>query len=799
MRKWFVFIVAVLNAYLAHSQSRISGIVFSDSSKPLSFVSVYLLNDSTNRNIPHGTLSNDSGKFELGPIQKGSYILVARLVGYDEFKAHIIVSGNSDTTFHIQLTDSSSGLGAVIVRSRKPVFVKKIDRFVFNVANSPAAVGGNAWDVLQHTPLVSANNSGSLSVMGNSSVTVYINNRKSFLSGEDLTSYLQSMPTDNIVSIEVITMPPVSYDAGSGGAVINIVLKKILDDGLKGSITLTDQQATYNKQRASLQLNYKHNRYTQSLTIGGGLGKSYAKFDNTINYYNINQTEVIPETFVSKPKTLSANTMISYDLSKNSSIGGLVDYSLRRTKTYDNALDNIYTDNALSSYVNNNDGQVNSDMVSGNLFYKFQRERRNQSLVINLDYFNYHNKTSSIFYSRYADDYAEVYNGNMSQATQNANNCSAKADYSQSVWGNINLETGIKYGYTETKNPYIFYNYSNNNWVYNPQVSNYFVYKEGVAAGYINLEKKISAKLDVKAGTRLENTHIKTVQEATNESHDQNYTRVLPTAYISYTINNSNNISFAIKNDFSRPPFFALNPFKNYASNKVIEVGNPFLQPATTISYELSYVLKNNYVFTAHYEHGASLFGQIQTISPPDTLLYQQTNYGKSDIWSLVSVVNQPIVKGKWEINLTNTVQWLNYDISAGQIRSNKIHGMYIGSLNQTLKNIFSSGIDASVYGMYQSSLVNTNLLGKSFGEVDFGLTKNFAGAGLKVSLFANDIFKTSIYTVHSMGNSSFRSDFRSYYDDRYLRVSLIKSFGNKKVKAAEQRTTGNSEEKNRM
>ncbi|MFT4203608.1 MAG: TonB-dependent receptor [Chitinophagaceae bacterium] len=792
-----ILIMALGISVFGYAQVSVSGKVVDANGSPVAYSTVEFNKDGKS----YGKIADSVGFYALSLSDTGVYKVKVSSFNFRDSIYRIDIA-DSAVVHDFQLAENGgSTLGNVTVSSnkRKPFMQKKVDRFVFNVAESPIAVGGDAWSVLQHTPLISADNSGKLSIVGNTSASVYINNRKSFLSGADLMNYLQTMPSDNIVSIEVITTPPASYDAGSGGGVINIVLKKILDNGLKGSLTLTDQQATYNRQKASLQLNYKHNRYSQSLTVGGGLGKTFTKFDNTINYFNINQTEIVNEKYITDDKPLSASTSIGYDLSKNSTIGGLVDYSHRRSKSYDYALDDINMNDRLSAYVNNNDGHSSSDMISGNLFYRLVEDKNERSFIVNLDYFNYRSNNDGAFYSRYADSPSEIYNGNMSEAKQKANNYSIKVDYSQQIFKTVTLEIGAKYGYTETKNPYTFYNYSDNDWTYNPQVSNYFVYKEGVTAAYLSLEKKLSSKLDVKAGARIENTDIKTLQQATNESNNQSYTKILPTAYISYAINGVNNLSFAIKNDFERPSFYTLNPFKVYTSNKVIEMGNPFLQPAKIIAYELSYMLKSNYIFTARYQHSSSLFGQIQTIATPDTLLYQQGNYGKSGIWSLISVINQPIIKSKWEINFSNTVQWLKYDIHADQIQSNKTHGLYIGSLNQTFKNLFKTGIEASLFGMYQSNIVNTNLLGKSFGEVDFGLTKNFANAGFKISLYANDIFKTSVYTVHSIGNSSFRSDFRSYYDNRYLRISIIKSFGNKKVKTDQQRSTGNEDEKGRI
>ncbi|MDR0792221.1 MAG: carboxypeptidase regulatory-like domain-containing protein, partial [Chitinophagaceae bacterium] len=269
------------------AQHTISGGVADKQAAPLAFANI-ILTSSSDSLFKKGVVSDSAGNFRFNNLHAGNYKLTASLINYLNYSARFNLS--ADTSIFVQLNDTLQDLNAIVITSRKPVFEKTADRFVFNVANSPLTTGGAAWDVLQHTPMLMVNNT-SVSIIGSSGATVYINDRKSVLSGEDLARYLQAMPADNIIKIEVITAPSAKYEAGTGGGIINIVLKKILDDGLNGSLTLGDRQATYNNQNGSLQLNYRHNRYSQSFTASTGLGKQHFGFDNIITYTNPQQQE----------------------------------------------------------------------------------------------------------------------------------------------------------------------------------------------------------------------------------------------------------------------------------------------------------------------------------------------------------------------------------------------------------------------------------------------------------------------------------------------------------------------------
>lgn len=85
----------------------------------------------------------------------------------------------------------------VVLVGKKPTVENKVDRTVFNVANSSILAGNTTWDVLKMAPLVSIDNNDVLKAEGEN-VTVYINDRKSVFSGKELKEYLKTIPTDNL-------------------------------------------------------------------------------------------------------------------------------------------------------------------------------------------------------------------------------------------------------------------------------------------------------------------------------------------------------------------------------------------------------------------------------------------------------------------------------------------------------------------------------------------------------------------------------------------------------------------------
>lgn len=92
-----------------------------------------------------------------------------------------LCSGSKDT---LESKVKEKEIEAVTFVAKKPTVESKVDRTVFNVANSSILAGNTTWDVLRMTPLVSIDNNDAIKAEGET-VTVYINDRKPYSQGKN--------------------------------------------------------------------------------------------------------------------------------------------------------------------------------------------------------------------------------------------------------------------------------------------------------------------------------------------------------------------------------------------------------------------------------------------------------------------------------------------------------------------------------------------------------------------------------------------------------------------------------------
>ncbi|MEM7484785.1 MAG: TonB-dependent receptor [Bacteroidota bacterium] len=122
-----------------------------------------------------------------------------------------------------------------------------------------------------------------------------------------------------------------------------------------------------------------------------------------------------------------------------------------------------------------------------------------------------------------------------------------------------------------------------------------FDVEENVWAGYAMANQKLSDKLSVLAGLRVENTNITaTGNNILNEEEDQgditeesSYTNVLPGVHFKYDLSNRTILRFAWTNTLARPNYVDLTPFLDVTEDEEIFVGNPQLDPTTSMNFDL--------------------------------------------------------------------------------------------------------------------------------------------------------------------------------------------------------------------
>ncbi len=180
--------------------------------------------------------------------------------------------------------------------------------------------------------------------------------------------------------------------------------------------------------------------------------------------------------------------------------------------------------------------------------------------------------------------------------------------------------------------------------------TNHFLYKETINAAYLNLNKDWS-RLSLQVGVRLENTISNGHQLGNVTKPDstfrRTYTNLFPTAYMLYKLDtlSKHQISFSYGRRIDRPFYQDLNPFISPLDKFSIYVGNPYLKPTFTNTFELSHIFKNKTTTTVSYNSTTDIIEE--TIDLANSIyISRPANIGKSSVLGLS--ITSSLKTAKW-------------------------------------------------------------------------------------------------------------------------------------------------------
>ncbi|MBQ9418452.1 MAG: TonB-dependent receptor [Bacteroidales bacterium] len=186
----------------------------------LAFVNVAVL-DSADSAFVKGAATNFDGMFEVQGIPAGSYLLRITAIGYRNRLVPFSVSNNTALgTLRVQ--PGATTLAEVEITAEKPLYAMDGEKLIYNVSEDPSIQTGTTEDALQNAPGVEVDVEGNITLRGVSSVEIWINDKPSKLTEENLKTYLQTLPANALARIETITNPSAKY-ATDAEAVINII------------------------------------------------------------------------------------------------------------------------------------------------------------------------------------------------------------------------------------------------------------------------------------------------------------------------------------------------------------------------------------------------------------------------------------------------------------------------------------------------------------------------------------------------------------------------------------------------
>ena len=198
----------------------VGSLIDSTKNEPLMYCNVALL-AAEDSSFVKGASTDANGYFEVKEVPAGEYLLRISYVGYPTRFLPVAVSNNT-ALGTINMKPGASQLKTVTITAARPLYAMDGEKMIYNVADDPTIQAGTTEDALQNAPGVEVDVEGNITLRGVSSVEIWVNDKPSKLTSENLKTYLQTLPANALDRIETITNPSAKY-ATDAEAVINII------------------------------------------------------------------------------------------------------------------------------------------------------------------------------------------------------------------------------------------------------------------------------------------------------------------------------------------------------------------------------------------------------------------------------------------------------------------------------------------------------------------------------------------------------------------------------------------------
>ena len=775
------FIVFIPNRVF--SQNQVRGQIVDKENQPVSFANVVLLNAKDSVSVIKGMISEDDGSFLFEEIENRPYVLKISFLGFADYIKRFEVEGNTNLG-KIELQETSNSLDEVTVKARKPKIERKIDRISFNVENSVIS-SLNTYEILKRTPGVIVSQ-GELLVK-NRPATVYINDRKVYLSTAELEQLLSGLSGENVKSVEVITTPPARYEAEGSGAILNIVMSKNPSIGYKGSVNASNTVAVLPKYSLGTSQYYKTNNLNAFASYNFNANNIYKNDESNVTYFEPDGSE--NSTWLgdferdTKNYAHSLNTILDFTLSEKSSLS--LSANLNFTPKNDSDLR----------------GQTDIYSASGSLDSLFTTDSRLENeaknMLFNADFStslgeNGAKLSAQVNYIRYDKDQDQDLNttyfyGNgdeirnniiMTRAMQNSDIYTGQVDITTNM-GSLPVETGIKYAGITSNSALDFYN--NTFALQVDELSDALDYDENIYAAYFSTSKELG-KWSLKAGLRGEYTDISGISAQNGLVNDQDYFQLFPTFYTMRSIGEESSISLEYNRRIERPRFQSLNPFQYYINENNVKEGNPALVPGIANKVLFNYSYKGALFFDLYWD---------RVDHSPSVLSFQDNQN------QLLRTVNDNLdytQQFSLDITYANFVtNWYYlYGYLSGFYMENQIYARESAAETYTIDtfsaflnvgNYFYFGGDGTFSGNVNTYFLPNILAGSykyenpQFG-LDLGLRKTFMNNKISVSINAEDILRTMNIPMQSQYLNQ-DNGFYAISETRRITFGVRYNFGN--------------------
>lgn len=741
--KFRLFLTLLLTSYLtinAQITGTISGKVVDNTSKKA--VSYANVNIKKENKIITGGMTSENGNFTIKDIPLDTYMVVVQFIGYKNYTKKITLTAE-DKNINLNsifIEEAIAQLDDVEIVKEKSTFEQKIDRKVINVGKDLISAGATAGEIMNNIPSVSVDpQTNAISLRGNENVRVLIDGKPSNI---DVAQLLKQIPSSSIKQIELITNPSAKYNPEGMSGIINIILNKNANKGFNGSINNGVTFGKTPKANSSLDMNYRVGK----INVYGNYGFNHGFQSNkgNINSFQPGAEKIVDMNFRNKNTSHLYKIGLDYYLNDFNTVSFYT--SQNQFYSSGNSTTNVnYFDNALNDITQNNDSKSNNNSGTYNLDFKHKFKKEGENIELEANY----NNNSSNENSTFATQVLPTSYTELNAITNKSDNTKINLDYTNPFKDNSKLEMGLE---TRIEN-------TDNNFDKNVAYYSDFRYERKIHSAYATYGKQWT-KWGFQVGTRFENYTANALFHAVDsqdENANGNSTEILtktfndqintlyPSGYLSYKISDKNSINFNYSRRVDRPSIGQVNPIREWSTPTVKSVGNPYLKPQFTNSFEINYTRKTK-------------IGSISTVVFYRIINQEITRYVSIDPNnSAVNIMSYDNFKDNKSFgaeisgNLDFT-KWWSANVGT-DIYFKTIRGTVSSSFVERKANIFNARINNTfkanknlrfqLFGMYRGAEQGLQFIRKPMYRMDLGSSYNILKGQGTLSARVGDIFNT--------------------------------------------------------
>ncbi len=785
------FIVALIAVSTASAQSIVTGKIIDESNNqgvPFVNVGLFRVVDSA---FVSGAASDDKGVFKLQAVPNGEMLLKISAIGYELFEKPVTVKGNTDLGT-MKLTAGTTRLDEVVVTEKRPMFLVEGEKTMYNVAEDPSIQTGTLSDALQNAPGVEVDVEGNITLRGTSSVEVWINDKPSHLSAENLKTYIQQLPANSIDRVEVITNPSARYGSKADG-IINIVTNakvqknEFFSFGVNGS---TRPSVT-----PWMSYVWSNEKLTINAYINGGyaLWKGNSFSDQSL--YTANQIlashEIDTVTYQNKGFNGGGYVSLDYEIDTANSLSFWFNGfpNLGRNNSSSSSFREEFLDEngiplatpSLTDYRTSSTSTSNNYFLMGGVYYQHKFDNKGHNLSISADAMGWGYQGSGRVDRHFVlpEDHLRAVN-----STQSRNSFGGEVEvvYNRPYSENGEISVGLNSSYSPEK----VYSKSDTlvgeNWVNDAYRSYAATFSTLTNEAFITLQHKFGG-FTVKPGVRFCHELVSgNYVDSTQYNFRKPFFSVRPSLHLSYRTESMHNFSLSYTRRIAAPEASQLSMFPLYDEDE-FSTGNPDLDRIYTNAFEAGwtkYFMNFGSVGLSAYYRGKSnevneiqmsvyhpLYGRVVPYSYP-------VNVGKSHNAGFeFNMMYRPsgFFNLRFYANLYDS--YLETVFNDTPYKSD----MWSYSFRLNLWAKLWNKIEVTASGYYSSPTQSLFSEIHSRYGIDAGLRADFFDRKMSVFVNASDIFNWNRW-ARSNNSPYVKSDANSKYNSRAVSVGVTFRFG---------------------